>query len=138
MPLFSALEDFMQRSLSVLPTVWEKLQFVSELREDGTTYRHWGLAQKFGEDEAQAALAEAHTGLFNEVVSTKLAELWLAADQASHREELEMAEYLQKMRDSETALPGDLQGVAPEHFYFVVTNLHRVARSRSSSNRLAA
>jgi hypothetical protein len=138
MPLFSALEDFMQRSLSALPTLWEKLQFVGDLREDGSGYRHWGLEQRFGEKAARAALTEAHNGLFNEVVSTRLAELWLAADQAAHREQLEVAEYLQKMRDSETALPLDAQGVAPEHFAFVVTNLCRVAHSRSTPSRQAA
>ncbi len=138
MPLFSALEDFMQRSLSALPTLWEKLQFVGDLREDGTDYRHWGLEQRFGEKAARAALAEAHNGLFNEVVSTRLAELWLAADQAAHREHVEVAEYLQRMSDSETALPLDAQGVAPEHYAFVVTNLCRVAHSRSMSSRQAA
>ncbi len=137
MPLLSALEDFLQRSLGGLPTLWEKLRFVSELRE-GAHYRHWGMEQKFGEKMAQAAIAEAHSGLCNEMASTKLAELWLTADQAAHREELQVADFLNGMMSSAGSRPADTQGVAPEHFEFILTNLYRVAHSRSTSNHLAA
>jgi hypothetical protein len=137
MSLFTALEDFLHRSLSAFPTVWEKLCFVSELRGDNQRYEHWGLQQKYGESEAQTALADAHAGLCNEVVSTQLAELWLAANQAAHREELEVEEFFKRLRSTDR-LPGNLQGVTPEHFDFVVTNLSRVSRARSASSRLAA
>jgi hypothetical protein len=137
MALFSALEDFLQRSLAPLPTLWEKLRFVSDLQAGGR-YRHWGMEQKFGENSAQRAIAEAHSGLCNEMASTKLAELWLAADQAAHRQDQEVAQYLQGLMHFGQVRPNDLQGVAPEHFDFVVTNLYRVARSRSTPNRLAA
>jgi hypothetical protein len=136
MALFSALEDFLQRSLAPLPTLWEKLRFVGDLREDGR-YRHWGMEERFGEESAHAAISEAHTDLCNEMVSTKLSELWLAADQAAYREERAVAEYLKNLEDAKLR-PADLQGVAPEHFDFVVTNLYRVARSRSTSSRSAA
>lgn len=138
MPLLSAIDDFMLRSLSALPTVWQKLRFVSSLREEGSGYRHWGLEQKYGQKEAQEAIAEAHSALFNESASTPLSELWLAADQAARGEELETADYLRKLTAVKSTLPNDLHGVAPEHFSFVVTNLYRIARSRSASNRLAA
>ena len=136
MPLLSALEDFVQRSLGALPTLWEKLRFVSSLRE-GVQYRHWGMEQRFGEQAAQAAMAEAHSGVCNELASTKLAELWLAADQAARREDLGVSEYLHNLDPGKTR-PADLDGVAPEHFAFVVTSLYRVARSRSASSHLAA
>ncbi len=137
MPLLSALEDLLQRSLSTLPSVWEKLRFVSELRT-GPEYQHWGLEQKFGKKAAQAAMTEAHAGLFNEMVSTKLAELWLAADQAAQRDRMEVADYLRTIPTTEESLPGELQGVPPEHLRFVVTNLSRVAHSRSTPSRLVA
>lgn len=132
MPLLSALEDLLQRSVSALPTVWEKLRFLGELRRDGAEYQHWGLEQKYGKDAAQAAMAEVHAGLFNEMVSSKLSELWLAANQAAYREQVDVVEYLRKLQVSEGALPEDLQGIVPEHYNFVVTNLSRVARSRSA------
>lgn len=137
MALLTALEDFVQRSLSALPTVWEKLRFVSDLRSD-SGYQHWGLEQKYGEKSARAAMAAAHSELFSEVASVPLAELWLAADQAAHREDVEVDDLLQRFVTSAATRPEDMQGVAREHFDFVVTNLSRVARFRSTTSRLAA
>lgn len=137
MALLSALEDFVQRTLAPLPTLWEKLRFVGELRE-GSGYRHWGMEQKFGETVAQSAITEAHSGLCEEMASTRLSELWVAATQASRREEKDVANYLQHVMSAPEVRPEDLQGVAPEHFDFVVTNLYRVARSRSTPSHLAA
>lgn len=137
MPVLSAFEDFAQRSLSALPTLWEKLRFVSSLRDEHASYRHWGLEQKHGEKRAQAAIAESHSQLCGELASTRLAELWVAADQAARRETLEVSELLNCI-DEKNTIPADLRGVAPEHFRFVVRNLTRVAHSRSSSSHLAA
>jgi hypothetical protein len=136
MPLLSALEDFLQRSLAPLPTLWEKLRFVCDLRDHRDRYQHWGMEQKFGAKEAQAAIAESHRELVEELTSTKLAELWLAADQAARREEVEVAAFLKCL--NEEALPPELPGVAPEHYNFVIANLSRVAHSRSATSRLAA
>ncbi len=138
MALLSALEDLLQRSLSGLPTLWEKLQFVSELRGDRAEYQHWGLEQKYGKAEAQSAIAEAHAQLVHAVASTRLAELWLSAGQAAYREQVDVEEYLRRLRTSEGRFPVDLEGMPPEHYDFVVTNLSRVARFRSASSRLAA
>lgn len=137
MPLLSAVEDFVQRSLSALPTVWEKLHFVQGLREPDGRYRHWGLERTFDAQTAGAAIAEAHNALCEELASTRLAELWLGASQAALREQQEVAEFLKSM-DSAGAVPMELRGVAPEHVRFVVANLSRVARFRSTSNRSAA
>lgn len=136
MPLLSALEDFVQRSLAPLPTLWEKLRFVGDLRHDGARYQHWGMEQKFGETQSQQAIAEAHQDLVEELASTKLAELWLSADQAARREELDVAAFLENLREEKA--PADAKGVAPEHYNFVVANLSRVARSRSAPSRLSA
>ncbi len=137
MPLLSAVEDFVQRSLSALPTVWEKLDFVRGLRGPDGHYRHWGLERTFDEKSADSAIAEAHSGLCEELTSVRLAELWLSASQAALREHQDVTEFLKNLDSAET-LPPYLHGVAPEHVRFVVTNLSRVARFRSASNRLAA
>ena len=137
MPLLSAIDDFVQRSLAALPTVWEKLRFVSGLREDDGNFHHWGLQQKYGDMATEAALTEVHAELCDELASTRLAELWLSADQAAHREQVDVAEFLKGLNTVSTR-PEDLQGVAPEHLAYVVTNLSRVARYRSTSSHLAA
>jgi hypothetical protein len=138
MPLLSALEDFIQRSLSALPSTWERLVFVSELREGQANYRHWGLEQKFGEVNARGAIAEAHSNLIEEMTSARLSELWTEARQAAESKACIPSEYLNGLVKSEDAVPQDLKGVPPEHFAFVVTNLYRVARFHSAPSHLAA
>ena len=136
MPLLSALEDFLQRSLAPLPTAWEKLYFLRSLRE-GSAYRHWGLEEKYGVKPAQSAIAQAHTSLCEELASTRLAELWLSAGQAAQRENQEVSQFLEGL-NSEEILPGNSAGVPPEHVRFITANLYRVARFRSSASRAAA
>jgi hypothetical protein len=138
MALLSALDDFVQRSLSTFPSVWEKLFFVSTLREGESGYRHWGLEQKFGAADAMAAISKTHANLAEELGSTPLAELWLEARHAASREDCSAVEYLNKVTEFDAARPADPQGVVPEHLDYVVTNLSRVARFHSASNRLAA
>ena len=50
MPILSALEDFLQRSLAPLPTLWEKLRFVCDLREGDTVQagQHLGIVWRPG------------------------------------------------------------------------------------------
>ncbi|HEY3927471.1 MAG TPA: hypothetical protein VGL89_03765 [Candidatus Koribacter sp.] len=136
MPLLSALEDLLQRSLAPLPTIWEKLHFIRSTRE-GSAYRHWGLEGKFGEKSAQSAIAEAQGSLCDELASTRLAELWLSAGQAALREDQAVSEFLKGL-NSEEVLPDKSCGVPAEHVRFVTANLYRVARFRSSSSRVAA
>ena len=138
MPLLSAFEDLVQRSLSALPGVWEKVHFLGKLRGENGEYQHWGLEQKYGKEAAQSALAEAHAELVEAMGSTRLAELWHSANQAAYREQVDVEEYLKKVSVPEGELPKDLRGMAPEHYGFVMTNLSRVARFRSSPSRSAA
>ena len=67
MTLLSAYEDFSARTLNALRSAWEKLRYVSSLRENGR-YRHWGMERTYGEVDAQAAILQAH----NEVAVTIL------------------------------------------------------------------
>ena len=138
MPLLSALEDLVQRSLAALPGVWEKVHFLDELRGENGGYQHWGLEQKYGAEAAQAAMTEAHADLVEELGSTRLAELWLSANQAAYREQVDVEEYLKKVRNSGDGVPKDLRGMMPEHYRYVMTNLSRVARFRSSPTQTAA
>ena len=138
MPLLSALEDLVQRSLAALPGVWERVHFLDELRGENGGYQHWGLEQKYGAEAAQTAMTEAHADLIEELGSTRLAELWLSANQAAYREQVDVEEYLKKVRNSGDGVPKDLRGMMPEHYRYVMTNLSRVARFRSSPTQTAA
>lgn len=137
MPLLSALEDFVQRSLDTLPSVWEKLRFVRSLRADDASYRHWGLEEKYGAHEAHAAIAEAHSSLAEELASTPLSDLWLGVEQGASREQIELSVLLHDL-ETPLTIPADLRGVVPEHLQLIVRNLSRIARHQLRSSQLAA
>ena len=59
MTLLSAYEDFSTRTLNAFRSAWERLRYVSSLRENGC-YRHWGMERTYGEADAQAAILQAH------------------------------------------------------------------------------
>ena len=137
MPLLSAIADLTERSLDALATTWEKLTFVSELRDSAGRYQHWGMECVHGEEETAAALAAAHAELIEELASTRFPDLWYEARDAAQREACDPSALLHRL-DAANALPADMRGVAPEHFSFVLRNLSRVARYHSHSTRQAA
>ncbi len=137
MPLLSAIADFTERSLGSLQTTWEKLAFLADLREADGAYRQWGLEGVHGAEETTSALARAHGELMEALASSRLSELWQEAGETAHREETDPVSVIARA-SSANAQAADMHGVAPEHFEFVVTNLWRVARYRSQSNRQAA
>jgi hypothetical protein len=137
MPLLSAFEDFFQRSVSALPNLWERLCFVGGLRNHAGQYRHYGMEQRFGESEAQAAIAAAHSVLFEELASTPLKELWRTAETHGGEASTDICVLLKTVppRGRKTR---DFLGVPAEHIQFVTTNLIRVAESRDRASRAAA
>lgn len=69
MALLSCIEDLCIRTLSALPSVFEKLAYISRLRSD-RRYFHWGLSRQFGEIAADEALSQTHTELWLDVLRT--------------------------------------------------------------------
>jgi len=54
-----------RRTLSQIPTVFGRLVYLSSLRDPNTgRYEHFGLAQMFGEEEADHALRDSHLDTF--------------------------------------------------------------------------
>ena len=120
-PRVSAFEDFMHRTMNVLQGVWSKLNYIRELRDGEGKYKHWGLAQVHGEDATQKAIADTHSALYLQLLSTPLPELFeqlaLSADDADCSSR-ELAEQLYQERRRIT--PDDLRGGAPEHLKSVL------------------
>ena len=135
MPLLSAFDDFVRRSLSVLPNLWERLRFVGELRDKVGEYRHCGMEEFFGQQEARTAIAAAHSMLYEELASTPLEELWRTADTCLKRTEIVgVLEFVTPCKGKFR----DVHGVPAEHVQLVTKNLIRVAQSQNQSSRATA
>ena len=120
-PRVSAFEDFVKRTLHFLQGTWSKVNYIRELRDADGRYKHWGLAQIHGEETTQKAIADIHSELYLQLLSTPLPELFeqlgLSAEDADCSAR-ELAEQL--YRQKERITPDDLRGGAPEHLKAVL------------------
>ena len=78
MNLFSASEDLAIRTLKHLPGALARLLYLVTLRDKDGNYRHWGMAQVFGDEASMQAAREAHKEAFNEILRTPLQKLGLS------------------------------------------------------------
>jgi hypothetical protein len=72
----SAIQDLHDRTLANLPEVLTRLIYLSSTRDYNTgEYQHAGLADRYGPDTAQQALARCHQAAFENLLYTDLADL---------------------------------------------------------------
>lgn len=73
--------DLWRNTLERIPTVFGRMQYLASLRDSNTgDYRHFGLAQRFGEPEARAAIRDSHLKTFAD---------WLAFNLEEQKNELQ-------------------------------------------------
>jgi hypothetical protein len=129
-PRLSAFEDFMQRTMSVLQGVWSKLNYIRELRESGSTYEHWGLAQLHGKRAAGEVIGDIHSELYLQLLRTPLPDLLeqlkMSAEDCDCSPS-QLAEKLDQQREKIT--PKDLRGGAPEHLESVLITTRFLAKN---------
>ncbi len=66
-------DDLWRNTLSQIPSVFGRLVYLSSLCDPNTgRYQHYGLAQVFGEEEADRALRESHEQTFRTWLSFNL------------------------------------------------------------------
>lgn len=132
MPLLSALDDLLQRTLSACPGLLSKLEYLASLRHPDTgVYSHWGLSRVHGDTDAQSAMAEAHSLLVSEILQTPLKTLMddAAACGAAQGEDAE--EYLEDLLERcSVLLPQQLGGGSSRHFSSVLHALSALAHSQ--------
>ena len=74
--LDAAIEDLQTRTLADMQGILTRLDYLSSTRDYNTgEYQHAGLADRFGDETAQRALASCHESTFREVLSADLASL---------------------------------------------------------------
>ena len=88
--LLNVAEDFKKYTLRSLPTLVEKLAYVSSLQSEEGRYTHWGLTRIFGDHRAQKAIRTAHSELALEMVRAPIRavchEYHRAAENTQHPE----------------------------------------------------
>src|SRR5689334_8620213 len=74
--LDAAVQDLQDRTLAGLPGDLTRLVYLSSTRDYNTgEYQHAGLADRFGSDAAQRALARCHRAAFQDLLDLNLAHL---------------------------------------------------------------
>lgn len=131
MALFSALDDLFARTLSGLPGLLAKLDYLSGLRHQETgLYSHWGLARVYGDTAAQQAMAEAHALLVSRILETPLRKLMEDASSCagdSTQRALFLDDLIQR---SPVLLPEQVEGGSSRHFSSVLHALSALAHSQ--------
>ncbi len=65
--------DLWRNTLSRIPTLFGRLQYLASLRDPNTGYYgHFGLSQRFSEDVAETTLRESHLRVFGEWLCLRL------------------------------------------------------------------
>lgn len=139
MNLLSAAEDLSIRTLRAVPGSLRRLLYLSGLRDESGTYRHWGLERAFGE-VAGTALQEAHEDSLVEVLRTPIPELWNELRVQSRDSGISTLEQIGSLSSlGESVYPPGCTGAFRSHLNLVLFVLRALAQSQSeaSSPRVA-
>jgi hypothetical protein len=118
------LEDFVVRTLGALPGPLSRLAYIGGLRRNGH-YEHWGLSRAYGDTVAGAAMSEAHSQVWLEVLRTPLPKL-AGELQASGTAPDQIDGW---RRQSDALTPPKLAGGSRRHFHSVLLALSLLPRS---------
>ncbi len=135
MTFLSAGEDFCYRTLAAVPGALPKLAYLARLRDQQGQYRHWGMNRTYGEKAAAAAMAEAHTQVWLEVLRTPIPKLFAqlsAMDPGTRRAVLAELRNCQRL-----CHPVDLGGGALRHFNSVLLALEHLSRLLDATPRVS-
>ncbi len=98
-----AMEDVWNRTLEQIDTQFGKLAYLAGLRsENSGRYQHFGVAQLYGEDEANRVLRSSHERVFGD---------WLTYPLEQQRQDLET--YLDGMEDDRRTILQTWSALSP-------------------------
>lgn len=124
------------RTLEAFSGPLSKLDYIAELRSNGD-YEHWGLSRVHGDSAAKAAISNAHTQVWLEVLRKPLPAL--LEELQSLRNENTAEDMLISWREKQARLvPSDTIGGSKRHFNSILLALSLLAQSAEKNNRRAA
>lgn len=130
--LLSPQDDFEHSTLAAVPGSLSKLAYIAALRRPDGRYYHWGMARRYGEENASTAISRLHSSFFLTMLRTPIVRLWeevsQAASQAAPAHELGCSGYLaQLLNNAELMVPPDLAGGSLRHFNSILAALSALA-----------
>jgi hypothetical protein len=122
MRFHSAKEDLEGTTLSLLPGLLARLDYLAGLRHADGGYAHWGLEKVHGREAAQAALGAAHRDTLAKFLRQTVAQLYLEVKTQPAVAERAVGELL----------PEGADALEARHFSLVWAALTSVARHHGS------
>src|SRR5438270_15101 len=132
MELLESLDNFIKRTLAVVPGLWHKLAYLGGLRKESGDYDHWGLSKRYGNEATKNALVAAHEEVFLEVLRKPLGNLLNEAEENAGEKDLPPAEYVDELWLSRKPMtPAELGGGSYKHFEVTLKTLKSLLKARS-------
>ena len=133
MTFLSADEDFQERTLATLPGALEKLAYLASLRSEAGEYRHWGMSRIYGDRAADAAMSQAHTRVWLDLLRTPIPEL---LRQLTAMKTADARVVMNEIRDyRRLACPADLSGGGVRHFNSILLALESLSPPAAATHR---
>jgi hypothetical protein len=130
MTLYSALDDFQERSLRSVSGLLRRLIYVIGLRSSDGSYSHWGLERVHGSVAARDAVALAHKRLVTAILRMPLSKLLEDARVLQLAEENQGKDWLADLnRQRAQALPPGPGAGTERHFNAVLAALSSLLNS---------
>ena len=131
MRLKSAPEDFEANTLAAVTGLLGRLFYVGRLHDGSGRYGHWGLAEVYGDDEAQSAIRGSHRGLLSQILRKRLAVLLHDIPGSCSNEQLTEKELLAALAQSP---PKFFSLAVRTHLSSVLNALSALVETRNNAN----
>ena len=133
MELIESLDNFIKRTLAVVPGLWHKLAYLGGLRKESGEYDHWGLSKRYGADATKTALGAAHQQVFVDVLRKPVATLLTEVKENAEEKELPAEEYVEELWISRKPMtPQELGGGSQKHFELTLRTLKSLLKATPS------
>lgn len=131
MELLESLDNFIKRTLAVVPGLWHKLAYMGGLRKDSGEYDHWGLSKRYGNEATKSALSAAHEQVFLDVLRKPVGNLLDEAEENAAEKEIPAEEYVEELWLSRKPMtPDEVGGGSSRHFEVTLKTLQSLARAK--------